>query len=74
MASIRKTKKLLKTRQQAVEITVKDWDIEEGNKALVSMDCTFEFTKFGTTVCCAGIPCEHIPYRKIGQITNIKTL
>lgn len=72
MASIRKTKKFLKMRKQAVEISVRDWDIEEGNKALVTMDCNFEFTKFGVTVICCDIPCEFIPYRQIGNINIIK--
>jgi uncharacterized protein (DUF1786 family) len=72
MASIRKTKKLLKMRKQAVEISVKDWDIEDGNKALVTMDCDFEFNKFGVTVVCCNIPCEFIPYWQIGNINTIK--
>ena len=72
MASIRKTKKFLKLRKQAVEISVKDWDIEEGNKALITMDCSFEFTKFGVTVTCCDIPCEFIPYRQISNINIIK--
>jgi hypothetical protein len=72
MASIRKTKKFLKMRKQAVEISVRDWDIEEGNKALVTMGCNFEFTKFGVTVICCNIPCEFIPYRQIGNISIIK--
>ena len=72
MASIRKTKKLLKMRKQAVEILVKDWDIEEGNKALVTMDCDFEFSKFGVIVVCCDIPCEFIPYWQIGNINTIK--
>jgi hypothetical protein len=72
MASIRKTKKFLKMRKQAVTFSVKDWDIEEGNKALVTMDCSFEFTKFGVTVMCCDIPCEFIPYRQIGNINIIK--
>ena len=72
MASIRKTKKLLKMRKQAVEISVKDWDIEDGNKALVTMDCGFEFTKFGVTVVCCNISCEFIPYWQIGNINIIK--
>ncbi len=72
MASIRKTKKFLKMRKQAVEISVRDWDIEEGNKALVTMDCNFEFTKFGVAVICCDIPCEFIPYRQIGNINIIK--
>jgi len=72
MASIRKTKKFLKMRKQAVEISVRDWDIEEGNKALVTMDCSFEFTKFGVTVICCDIPFEFIPYRQIGNINIIK--
>ena len=69
---IRKTKKLLKMRKQAVEISVKDWDIEDGNKALVTMDCSFEFTKFGVTVICCDTPCEFIPYWQIGQVNTIK--
>ena len=72
MASIRKTKKFLKMRKQAVEISVRDWDIEEGNKALVTMDCNFEFERFGVTVVCCDIPCEFIPYRQIGNINIIK--
>ena len=72
MASIRKTKKLLKMRKQAVEISVKDWDIEDGNKALVTMDCDFVFNKFGVTVVCCNIPCEFIPYWQIGNINTIK--
>ena len=72
MASIRKTKKLLKMRKQTVEISVKDWDIEDGNKALVTMDCSFEFTKCGITVVCCDIPCEFIPYWQIGQVKTIK--
>ena len=69
---IRKTKKLLKMRKQAVEITVKDWNIEDGNKALVTMDCDFEFNKFGVTVACCDIPYEFIPYWQIGSINTIK--
>ena len=72
MASIRKTKKLLKMRKYAVEISVKDWDIEDGNKALVTMDCDFKFGKFGVTVVCCGISCEFIPYWQIGNINTIK--
>lgn len=72
MTSIRKTKKLLKMRKQAVEISVKDWDIEDGNKALVTMDCDFKFNKFGVTVVCCNIPCEFIPYWQVGNINNIK--
>jgi hypothetical protein len=59
-------------RKQAVEISVRDWDIEEGNKALLTMDCSFEFTKFGVTVICCNISCEFIPYRQIGNISIIK--
>ena len=69
---IRKTKKFLKMKKQAVEISVKDYDIEEGNKALVTMGCNFEFTKFGVTVVCCDIPCEYIPYSQIGNINTIK--
>jgi hypothetical protein len=69
---VRKTKKLLKLRKQAVEISVKDWDIEDGNKALVTMDCGFEFNKFGVTVVCCDIPFEFIPYWQIGNINTIK--
>ena len=69
---IRKTKKFLKMRKQTVEISVKDWDIEDGNKALVTMDCSFEFKKFGVTVVCYNIPCEFIPYWQIGHINTIK--
>ena len=72
MASIRKTKKLLKMKKQTVEISVKDWDIEDGNKALVTVDCSFEFTKFGVTVVCCTIPCEFIPYWQIGRVKTIK--
>lgn len=71
MASIRRTKKLLKTRKQTVEISVKDWDIEDGNKALVTMDCDFKFTKFGVIPVCCGIQCEFIPFWQIGQISTI---
>ena len=69
---IRKTKKLLKMRKHTVEISVKDWDIEDGNKALVTMDCDFKFKKFGVTVVCCNIPCEFIPYWQIGNINTIK--
>ena len=72
MASIRKTKKLLKTRKQTVEIVVKDWDVEDGNKALVTMDCNFEFSKFGVTIVCCNIPFEFIPYRQIENINIVK--
>ena len=71
MASIKKAKKRLKTRKQAVEISVKDWDIEDGNKALVTMDCSFKFTKFGVTIVCCDIPCEFIPFWQISQISTI---
>jgi hypothetical protein len=69
---IRKIKKLLKMRKQAVEISVKDWDVEDGNKALVTMDCNFEFSKFGVTIVCCNIPFEFIPYRQIENINIVK--
>ena len=69
---IRKTKKLLKMRKQTVEISVKDWDVKDGNKALVTMDCDFKFNKFGVTVVCCDIPFEFIPYWQIGHINTIK--
>ena len=72
MTSIRKTKKLLKMRKQAVVVTSKEWDFAEPLKMVYGIDSSFTFTRFGVTVWYEGIPCEHIPYWHIGNINTIK--
>lgn len=68
MASIRKTKKLLKNSKDFLTIKIKDESIENGDTLFVTSDDTMTFRMFGVVFSCAGIDYLHIPYWKFGSI------
>lgn len=68
MASIRKTKKLLKNSKDFLTIKIKDESIENGDTLFVTSDDTMTFRMFDVVFSCAGIDYLHIPYWKFGSI------